>query len=62
MSNSMSSNIIEEVGTEVAQFMGYNNLKPEQEQIINGILSKYDVMEFYQLDLAIPFVTLAFSN
>ena len=36
----MSSNI---VGTEVTQFMGYSNLKPEQEQIINRILSKYNV-------------------
>ena len=40
MANLISSNI---VGTEVAQFMGYSNLKPEQEQIINGILSKRNV-------------------
>ena len=46
----MSSNI---VGTEVAQFMGYSNLKPEQEQLINGILSKCNVLGFYQLDLSL---------
>ena len=40
MANLISSNI---VGAEVAQFMGYSNLKPEQEQIINGILSKSNV-------------------
>lgn len=43
MANFMSSNIVEEVGAEVAQFMGYNNLKPEQKQIISGILSQRDV-------------------
>ena len=40
MANLMSSNI---VGTEVAQFKGYSNLKPEQKQLINGILSKRSV-------------------
>ena len=57
MANLMSSNI---VGAEVAQFMGYSNLKPEQEQIINGMVSKnYIFLRFYQLDMASPFVTLA---
>ena len=36
----MSSNIVR---TEVAQFKGYSNLKPEQEQLTNGILSKRNV-------------------
>ena len=39
------STVATEVGVEVAHFMGYNNLKSEQEQIIiNGIAtSKRDV-------------------
>ena len=41
----MSCNIVKEVGAEVAQFMGYSYLKPEQEQIINTILSKRNAFE-----------------
>ena len=37
------STVVTEVGAEVAHFMGYSNLKSEQEQIINGIVSKRDV-------------------
>ena len=40
MANLMSSNI---ASAEVAYFMGYSNLKPEQEQLINGVLSKHNV-------------------
>ena len=40
MANLMSSNI---VGTEVAEFKDYSNLKPEQKQLINRILSKCSV-------------------
>ena len=36
-------NSVIKVGAEVARFMGYNSLKPKQEQIISGILSKGDV-------------------
>ena len=39
----MASTVVTEVGAEVARLMGYNNLKSEQEQIINGILLKRDV-------------------
>ena len=40
-------NIMKEVGAKVAQFMGYSYLKPEQERIINRILSKRDVFEIH---------------
>ena len=35
----ISSNI---VGTEVTELKDYSNLKPEQEQLINGILLKHN--------------------
>ena len=61
MANLKSSNI---VGTEVAQFMGYSNLKPEQEQIMNWILSKpsskCNVFGILPTGFGSPFVTLAF--
>lgn len=52
----MASSTVKEVGAEVAQLMGYNNLKPEQEQLINGILSKRDVFRILPTGLASLFV------
>ena len=50
---------MKEVGAKVAQFMGYSYLKPEQEQIINGILSKCNVFEIPLTEFGkpVPFVT-----
>ena len=52
----MASSVVKEVGTKVAQFMGYNKLKPEQvaTNVIIGILSKHNIFGILPLDLASP--------
>ena len=39
----MESIVFKEVGAKVAQFMGYNNLKPEQVHMLSGILLERNI-------------------